>query len=217
MTALTRDEAERLVGRPIEEWDGRCHAVSTYLAPAVGGVVHRGYYLGPKVEGAYFHGEFSQHSWIALPDGTVVDPTRHAFDLSPRWPLWTGPADEYDVGGCKTQPPSGPPLERVGGSELIAVAVAESDLKITGLGFRLPRSAFTETHVLLTRDECAWLAHLPVKDKPALGAMTRDVAERIYRALIDAEQGELIAIDRRAWVLGGYHSQALDVRYGGWG
>src|SRR5207253_99373 len=90
MSVLTIAAAETIVGAPIDRWDGHCHLVSSKLAPAVGGVVHRGYYLGPKVEGAFFHGAFSQHSWIALPDGTVIDPTRHAFDLSPRWPLWHG-------------------------------------------------------------------------------------------------------------------------------
>jgi hypothetical protein len=214
MTDLTIPAAERLVGRPLDQWDGRCHLVSTMLAQAVGGVVHRGYYLGPKVEGAFFHGAFSQHSWIALPDGTVVDPTRHAFDLSPRWPLWRGPADEYDVGGCKSQPPSGPPASRHGDEKLVAVTIEQADLNETGLGFTLPAMPAP----MLTRDECAWLAHLPVKDQPHLGAMTKDVAERVYRALIDAGQGELIAIDRRAWVLGDFESTAeLAVRFGGAG
>lgn len=218
MTDLTIAAVEKIVGAPIDSWDGKCHLVSSKLAPAVGGIVHRGYYLGPKVEGAFFHGAFSQHSWIALPDGTVIDPTRHAFDLSPRWPLWHGPADEYDVGGCKTQPPSGPPLARSKDAQTIEVAVTERDLKETGLAFMLPRSVFAGSRTPLTRDECAWLAHLPVKDAPALGAMTRDLAARVYRALIEAGQGELIPVDRRAWILGDFESQAeLTVRYGGRG
>lgn len=219
MTDLSRDQAEALVERPIDQWDGKCHVVSSRLAPALGGVVHRGFYLGPKAEGAYFHGSFSQHSWVAMPDGTVVDPTRHAFDLSPRWPLWTGPADDYDVGGCRSQPPSGRPPE--GGARDQLVEIARDDLAITGITFVLPPEAdLGNGRWALTNSEVFWLAGLPVKDQASLGVLPLEGghAKRVYEALIASGRAEAIAIDRRAWVLGDFESTAaLDVRYGGMG
>lgn len=197
---MTQAEAEAAVGWPIDAWDGRCHAVSSSLAPLLGGVVHRGYFTGKTVEGAFFHGQFAQHSWIALPDGRVCDPTRHAFTLDDRWPLWVGTDDEYDVGGCRSQPPLGRPPETSG--PLCDVTVSSTTLQATGLAYVLPPDRISDTVASLTRAEISWLAHLPVRDGYGLGVLPRKHAAEVYQAVIDAGHGELIPIDRRHWILG---------------
>lgn len=94
---LTKRRAESATGYPIDQWDGLCDLTSRALAPLLGGIVRRGQFVGSTVEGAYFHGSTGDHSWIELPDGRVCDPTRHAFDLSPRWPLWVGNDADYEI------------------------------------------------------------------------------------------------------------------------
>lgn len=210
MTKLKLPSKAALVertGSPPEKWAGHCHQVSDALVDALEAlgetaVVRRGYFLGETVPGAMFHGHFSQHSWVELPDcppkQRVCDPTRHAFVGGPAWPLWVGPDDEYDIGGCRSQPPSGPPP--VGGERTIRLTLTKATLYGIGLGFMLPPDALGD-RLTLTPMEAHWLAHLPVKDATRFGALTHAQAAEVYQALIDAGRHGLIPMDRRQWIL----------------
>lgn len=204
---LTQEEIEAAVGDPVEEWDARCHEISAALAPLVGGVVRRGYFTGEKKEGAYFHGMFSQHSWIELPDGRVCDPTRHAMDLSPRWPLWIGDDADYDIAGCRSQPAYGQPeQDAVPEGENVALRMSRRALASTGLDMVLEpwqtqQDEGDMVFVALSRRQLMWLANLPIKDRFTLGAIPRQHAREIYQAIVDADYAEAIPIDRRDWIL----------------
>ena len=82
---------------------GRCDVVvDYYLKHGVQGVRKDGVWTGPKGKLWGMRGRWRQdaqgrpvHVWIELPDGSVLDPTRWAFEGA--WPyVYSGPADCYD-------------------------------------------------------------------------------------------------------------------------
>lgn len=202
---LEHEEAQELVGLAIEEWDGACHGVSLALAPRLGGVVRRGLFLGETKPGAVFHQRPCQHSWIELSDGSVCDPTRHAFDLSPRWPLWVGPADEYDIGACRSTGPAGHApdfLESEHDPVLLECPEAEYIAQLVGAWQDNYGGEDEDLWVLLSIEQVFWLANLPVKDEERPGVLSRFFAGGVYEALVAAGQRAAIPVDRRHWILG---------------
>lgn len=191
------------------EWAGCCHQVSSAVADLIGeehAVVRRGYFLGPVAPDSYFGrlGGVSQHSWVELRDGRVLDPTRFAIVGGKPWPLWVGPDDEYDIGGCKRAAPAGraPHLCESAGEPI--------ELKIESAGYvadLLGASSFDfseeegDSYVMVSREQAAWLANLPVKDREGAGVLSRMFAAEVYEALMDCGMSALIPIDRRDWIL----------------
>ncbi len=98
------EQAVAASGIPLEDWPGDCARISNALAEHYGGIARFGHFLGEISDDSLFAGRpTTQHGWIELPDGSVVDPTRWAFehdrdDLQSAY-IWHGPADEYDLGG----------------------------------------------------------------------------------------------------------------------
>lgn len=89
-----RDLADR-IGFSLDKWGGHCYQVAVAL-------VRKGVVLGEVVTGYYDDGEnVTDHCWIKLPDGTILDPTR--FWLEDKEPyIFQGPADDhYDEGGVR--------------------------------------------------------------------------------------------------------------------
>jgi len=204
MDLPTREELESIMGKPIEEWAGQCHAAATVVQEAMGAEnasVRRGYYIGEIAKGAYFDGRPSQHSWVELRDGTIVDPTRFAFTNEPVWPLWTGDDTDYDVGGCKRTPPRGAPPDCYGSErDPVELELGDTQYLVDLMG--LPSECYGEDWVTLTVEQIGWLANLPIRTRrEEQGTLSSFFAAEIYEAIIEAGYGALIPIDRRDWIL----------------
>lgn len=90
--------AEGITGSEASSWPGNCHGVACHLAEAVGGTVARGFWHGSVAQGSIFEPGSTGHSWIVLPDGRIVDPTRWAFDRPDDPYIYVGtPGAEYDT------------------------------------------------------------------------------------------------------------------------
>lgn len=196
-------DMEGRMGGPPEQWAGQCHQAASAVVDAVGAehaVVRRGYFTGTIAPGAYFDGRVSQHSWVELRDGRVCDPTRFAFTREDAWPLWVGPADDYDIGGCRLQAPSGRP-PGIYGSERdpidLETGCAEHIAQLLGQ----PDECYSDDWISVSHEQLSWLAHLPIREGEGQGVLNRFFAAEVYEAIIDAGQGALIPIDRRDWML----------------
>jgi hypothetical protein len=208
---LELEEAEALVGMPLRAWDGNCHAVSAALAARVGGVVRRGIFTGETTWGAMFHERPCQHSWIELPDGRVCDPTRPAFTCCARWPLWIGPADEYDIASCRSAPPAGPPPDPYDCTtfagdeerEMSELYLGSVDY-VAGLLGQPPEFVHDgddSPGVSVTIRQAFYLANLPIRDEEGPGVLSKFFAAEVFEALIEAGFQSAIPVDRRDWIL----------------
>lgn len=213
---LKRDVVARMGDQP-EKWAGMCHQASLAVVEEMAklgqsAVVRRGWFQGQTVPGAYFHGRPCQHSWVELPDGRVLDPTRFAFVGGPAWPLWIGPDDEYDVCGCRQQAPSSPPphasesksplveLRFAEDGDDAARGIVQAVAWQTGIGGYCAR--ITKQVIEVSVQQVFWLGNLPIKDTAELGTLPRELAEEVYTAIVRADLGSAIPIDRRDWILG---------------
>ncbi len=136
----------KAIKMPTSEWQGQCSAVcymilKRKLAPP--GTVYRyGHYFGPVAPAnLVFSSErvFQRHAWLELPDGSVCDPSRWAFEGMPP-SVWLGDyGREYDAGGnCLwwTQTAGYPePGRRLGSGQ----REEELELSISGSAFNVLR------------------------------------------------------------------------------
>lgn len=214
VSLASQDALVKRMGASPAQWAGRCHEAAFALVAELeemgveGAVLRRGYFIGRTKPGALFHDRPVQHSWVELADGQVCDPTRFAFTLDEVWPLWVGPADEYDVGGMRSQGASPPPPP----PDSFADSDAEIELKVSsveyfaGLLGLLPEwfgDDGEDGWLLITRSQAHWLAHLPVVEGEGAGVLSRFFAPELFEALDDAKLKVLIPIDRWDYVMGG--------------
>lgn len=202
---LTLEEAEALAVCPAEEWGGQCHGISMAIAPAVGGLVQRGYYLGTIEPGTYWaeRGGLSQHSWVQLPDRRVLDPTRFSFKGGEP-ELWIGRDEGYDIGGCKVQYRSGteppPGFYEPEDTEPVELNLGCVDYVLDLVGS--PAEFSGDDWIEVGLAQARWLAHAPIlEDTEASGALSSFFAPEIYEALVEAGHEALIPIDRLHWML----------------
>jgi hypothetical protein len=102
---------------PTELWKGNCFGVASQLVAKklVKGTAVYGHWLGPIAEGSVFATKgglaFCQHGWIALPDSSIVDPTRWVFEGVKPYIFHGESLGLYDEGGngFRTAMMSGPP------------------------------------------------------------------------------------------------------------
>jgi hypothetical protein len=205
---LGKRKMEGRLGGPPETWAGNCHGASMAVVDELGedvAVVRRGYFTGHCHPFSYFgrKGGVGQHSWVELRDGSVLDPTRFAITVEdPEWPVWHGPAGEYDIGGCRSQAPAGdPPSVFDSEHEPIELVCGSAEhLAVHLLG--LPSEYYGEDWMQVSPEQVAWLAHLPIREgREDPGTISPFFAPELYEAIINAEQGALIPIDRRDWML----------------
>lgn len=211
VSLASQDALVKRMGGPPAQWAGRCHEAAFALVAELeeigveGAVLRRGYFIGRTKPGALFHERPVQHSWVELADGQVCDPTRFAFTLDEVWPLWVGPADEYDVGGMRSQGSSGPPPDC--DDVEIELKVSSVDYFVGLLG--LPEEFYGEGDdgedgwLLVSHAQAHWLAHLPVTDGEGAGVLSRFFAPELFEAMDAAKLKVLIPIDRWDYVMGG--------------
>lgn len=192
--ALTIADAERLLGEPAERWVGRCYEIASRLAEHVGGRPAYGHWRGPVHRDSLFAYArtvgFARHGWLAMPDGTVCDPTRWTFTLDEP-SIYFGPADHYDEGGnVWRESQSGPPPVFTGEAHPIELAPWEADFVATLLGQSVPQ--FTIAQLM-------WIAH---RSPHTLG----DFAQPIYEALDAAGLRAFVPLDNWRMVEAGAHA-----------
>ena len=196
--------AAELLGEPASAWAGRCYEIATALHRAAtgagfltGGRVVYGHYRGPVTPDSHFGRRAAagwiQHGWIDLGDGTVLDPTRWAFDGADPY-LYQGPGADYDEGGdvlraamtrpCPTAPGAATTLTLGVPSATWAAAVSAGHLSHLGDGT-----------IAGTGEQLHWLANL---SRAELG----DHAAAVYSALETIGLSGFIPIDNRRAVLG---------------
>lgn len=101
-------QAQTALG-PAHEWAGRCYEIACALVEydLVQGTAVYGHFVGPIHPKSYFRERrghpFVQHGWVLLEEGTIVDPTRWAFEARlPYIAVFPPGAPEqrhYDEGG----------------------------------------------------------------------------------------------------------------------
>lgn len=202
---------EGRLGGPPASWAGNCHGASLAVVDELGeevAVVRRGYFTGRCHPLSHFgrQGGVSQHSWVELRDGSVLDPTRFAITfVDADWPVWHGAGGvvtaEYDIGGCRSQAPSGD-APSVLGSDGDPIELECESAEHFATMLALPAEYFGEGWMQISLEQIAWLAHLPIRaGSEDTGTISHFFAPELYEAIINAGHGALIPIDRRDWML----------------
>jgi hypothetical protein len=187
-------ECEAAVGEPATAWGSRCHEIATKIVGSglvPGAKAVYGLWIGPISPQSTFRARpFTHHGWIRLPDGSILDPTRWAFEAVEPY-LYHGPNDHYDPGGNKIHrllfgevPPYDPEERQYeftqqllsGPAWTLVEKLVEADLNME-----------QEPGTLCMR-QVAYLANLP----PAL---LNEHAKEIYRALEQLGCKAFIGID----------------------
>ena len=102
---------------PLERWPGNCHGVATEilnLLPVRGMRLARGHWHGPVHGDSVFSAGPSQHTWLELEDGRILDPTRWAFTNPHKPRIYLGLCDHYDEFGAQLDAGMSPTIGRVG-------------------------------------------------------------------------------------------------------
>jgi hypothetical protein len=198
---------ERAIGMKARRWEHRCHEVSCKMLDRklVMGVERYGHYYGPVAREHPRHGlPFQRHGWIETPTGSVVDPTRWAFEGVEPY-IYHGPGDDYDAGGQRLKAsqvgpyPAGPRDESAD-SEHLTDQQREARRKIvplavTGAGLDHLMELTGGQIEDFNLDQVFWLANLPLSwwggHAPAI---YREIARVGYRAFIPVDNWR-IAMD----------------------
>jgi hypothetical protein len=197
----TMKEVEGLLGYRPEA--GTCHATSVALREAgVPGRVRRGHV--PLL------GYVGQHSWVELPDGDVLDATRHG--IQDDWPpelAYCGPSQgRYDACGWHSvhgprsvpEPPGCYDTDR----DPVELNDVSGDYLAGLLGEVFD---YGDDWVSVSVEQAFWLGNLPVQDREHHHVLSRFFAPETYEALQAAELKAAIPID--AW------HYVMDVPYPG--
>jgi hypothetical protein len=129
---------------PLAEWPGSCHAIACAVrdhAPIEGMRIARGVWRGYVSRSSVYRGGPTQHSWLVLADGRILDPTRWAISSPTRPSIYCGPSDCYDEGG------------RVG------AARAQAAFRGSLSSLSATKPSFTEQVSRLTDEELCFLLH----------------------------------------------------------
>ena len=190
---LTLTDAELIVGSPATSWMGRCTEISDKLADAYRGEAVYGHWVGPVDDASPFayaqSTGFAQHGWIEMPDGSVVDPTRFAFEMVAPY-IYVGASDYYDRGGnamlarLNGLPPEDPDD---GNYCPLTLPSAAAHVVFAMTGWSDPAAlAWIQVH---------WLAHVSPQ-------VYGEHAKEIFSAIRDAGEAAMIPFDNWRWVMG---------------
>lgn len=197
---LTLKQVEQTLGEKAAAWKGRCFEIAYAIVKAglVKGRAVYGHWRGPVSPRSMFYKSsgmgFVQHGWVLLEDGSVIDPTRWAFE-GKRPYIYIGASDHYDEGGnvWRSQQAGPPPVYE----ELDECRDVGSDIMDS------PTWTFVEKLLridityqepgVLTVDQLRWLAHVPPS---TLGLH----AKAVYAALEKLNMSAFIPIDNQRMV-----------------
>lgn len=189
------------IGIPVEIWPGNCHGVAEAILrdmPVRGMRLTRGHYTGFVSSKSVYGKGPSQHTWLTLEDGRVLDPTRWAMERPDTPSVYLGISDSYDEGGMA--------LRARTRAQLRANAIFLSGPTAEGVILKaLGASPHARELVLATGGGLSEIASARNADKVAQ-AIESPVEqlknpERVYRAVVAAGLGALLQIDQRIRVL----------------
>ena len=189
-------ELARQIDTPISRWPGACYGIAGAAQRFFGGKLRYGHWTGPvddkcPVEGFKNNLPFQRHGWLALDNGSIVDPTRWVFEGTVPY-IYRGPNDYYDVGGNDWRELALQPCPEYGVREpRSALAVWKFDPQ----AHRFVIDELFNGAPGITNSMARWLANLPL---PRLGVHARAV----YQALVDCGDRSWIPIDNLLLVLG---------------
>lgn len=206
---MTRARAEqqalrwaKVLNFPLEKWPGQCSGVSASLLEAKlirDGRLVRGLWVGPVAVGSIFHGRpISGHTWIERSDGTIVDPTRWAFEMVTPY-IFHGLYDRnYDKGGNRFRGAFNGACPAHDASTVEVTLTCASVEAATCIRELLPPDSLADEEspdVLCNAAQVHWLANCA----PArLGIYARE----IFEAIVAAGYRARIPIDNQREVLG---------------
>lgn len=198
------EQVAELIDFPTDHWGGNCHGVSVALRQAgLPGRVRRGWH--PAWGG--------QHSWVELPDGSIVDATLTAL-LRDEVNILVIPADDpghagYDPCGWRgihgpntvRHPPNIDETER----ELIDMPLSSPDYVADLLGLYAEYwGETTDTDdgwIQCSVEQAFWLANLPVVDRESRRGISKFFAAEIYEVLDQAGMKGAIPTDNWHYVM----------------
>lgn len=196
-------QAETILG-PAPAWAGRCFEIADGLAKHVlkqdHAVAVYGHYLGPVHKRSYFGKRkghpFVRHGWVLLGNGTIIDPTRWAFEAQDPYIAIVGQNDvrygEYDEGGnewLKTTLGQCPHFDSEEETYDVSPQMLPSDPFALVEKLIKPDLSQQEPGTF-TKSQLMWLAHVPYSQ---LGKH----APAIYEALQQLGLGAFIPIDNQ--------------------
>jgi len=176
---------------PLKDWPERCHEIAGRMQKAgyfADGLLSYGLWTGPIAEGSTFAGRpICRHGWVEMPDGSIVDPTRWAFeDVEPY--MYVGPSDYYDFGGNEMRSRTLGPMPRFPEAPYFNVPLIGPAAAFVENLLKFPVIALGQNHLF-------WLANQPL-------AFLGEYAEPIYRALEALSMLAFVPFDNRTRVFG---------------
>lgn len=201
-TVPSPQEIAKIIDTPLTDWPGACHAIASMMVKEAdtiglpeGSVVTRGHWVGPIHEDSGFRGPIAQHSWVTIPDGRVIDPTRYVFENLPPY-IWEGDEgdqDDYDPGSNK--------VRKVISGDRPWPEVGPEDTKLIHLGldttsrdFLRAAGAGMMSDNYFSNRQLIWIAHLDpyVSDREILHRIWREIDRAGLRAYIPYDNAEVV-------------------------
>jgi hypothetical protein len=192
----------RRIGIPLDEWPDREDMVAYQVSHVFEiGSYADGHYLGLVDPDAPRFGVNSKlpmqgHSWIELPDGTIVDPTRWVFENVEPYVALIAPTDarhhDYDVTcarwveGIYRRRPEPSDERQVG---LLLPFNPRADICLL-LDLKLEGAEYPECVLRVSHEQAVWLAELPPNVLDPL------VVEQLYGALMAAGMRDAIPLEQ---------------------
>jgi hypothetical protein len=195
---ITIAQIEEEFGHAAASWHGRCFSVATVAANLIArpsATAVYGHYLG-NVDpegywGARLRTPFTQHGWVALDDGRILDPTRFSFENVEPYVAVFAPDDcafdDYDEGGNVWRKTILRPCPDTTSKPPMALDVRPETRQF--IEHLLPEGMAFEQ---ITLDQVSWLANVSYED---LGNLVPD----LYLAIVRAESFAIafIPLDNR--------------------
>jgi len=163
------------VAGPTDTWKGNCFYIASRIVSAgltPGGVAVYGHWLGPIAETSFFASKrglmFCQHGWILMPDNSVIDPTRWAFENKKPYIFHGSAKDDngkllYDEGGNSVRMAlmGGPPEYNSAEKQLTITSVVMRTVTWNFVEKILEIDTARQDHSVLSLSQLCWLANLP--------------------------------------------------------
>lgn len=194
-------QVAKVIGVPAAEWPGRCHEIALLmqkhdLLPKNARVVY-GMWLGPIADNSKFAGRpFTHHGWVICKDGSVIDPTRFAFEGVEPY-VYEGPSgQEYDEAGMRFATRfRGPAPEYNPDQKQFKLPMEHMQLTALGCLLDLARGEGKPEQLRVTwcLDQLVWLGNTPPN-------LLGDLAEPLYEALKEIGMIAVVPIDFRKHV-----------------
>lgn len=189
------EDIANVIGIPVSEWEGNCTVIAQAVLEAglvPNGKLQYGIWWGKISSDTIFGGRpFTHHSWIKLPDGTIVDPTRWVFEGTEPYIFVGKNAGEYDFGSnrLRRETMSRFPIPAYEPGQDVTLPLCENTQ-------RSIQTLFDNKDTRISRSQVGWLANR------AFDLFNRDTTKEIYRAMVNAGYRAFIPIDNRNEILG---------------